>query len=198
MSRPVFPFHADDISILARSLCKQWQDQDTPPGHVQMLNMLARAVGYQNFQHFRDQVEAAPASPTTLALPDDATLTEPDHAAQRAAEARLGPVESKRLLRHFDAQGRLQRWPGKFSEQLPILWTLWARIPARRDFSEREINDYIREGESFGDHVLLRRELVNYKLLARTLDGRVYRRVEQPLPPALAELVHTVLGKAAA
>ncbi|HEY9104021.1 DUF2087 domain-containing protein [Chitinimonas sp.] len=192
MSRPVFPFHAADISLLARSLCKQWQEETTHPGHVQMLNMLARAIGFQNFQHFRDQTEAiAP-------LNEAPSPAEPDDAAQRAATTQAGTVNANRLLRHFDQQGRLQRWPGKFSEQLPVLWTLWARIPARRDLSEREVNDYIRLGESLGDHVLLRRELVNYKLLSRTLDGRVYRRLEQPLPPELLELVRTVLGRSAA
>lgn len=192
MSRPVFPFHATDISLLARSLCKQWQEETTPPGHVQMLNMLARAIGFQNFQHFREQTKA------TQPLNEALSPAEPDPSAQRAATAQVGAVNANRLLRHFDPAGRLQRWPGKFSEQLPVLWTVWARIPAHRDLSEREVNDYIRAGESLGDHVLLRRELVNYKLLSRTLDGRVYRRMEQPLPPELLELVRTVLGRSAA
>jgi hypothetical protein len=104
---------------------------------------------------------------------------------------------ANRLLRHFDEQGRLMRWPGKFSEQLPCLWTVWARIPARQDMSEREVNDFIKLGESFGDHVLLRRELVNYQLVQRTLDGRVYRRVEQALPVEVQPLVREALSRSA-
>lgn len=190
MSRPVFPFHAPDISALARSLCKQWAEQPQAPSHVQMLNMLARALGQQNFQQFRANAESAPLAP---ALP----LLEPDYAAKRAASAPPSANDIRRLLRHFDAQGRMLRWPGKFSEQLPCIWTVWARIPAKREMSERAINEYIKLGECFGDHVLLRRELVNYQLLARTADGKVYRRIEQPVPDAILPLLRAVLGRAA-
>jgi hypothetical protein len=187
MSRPVFPFYAADISALSRSLVKQWQEQDGRPSHVQMLNMLARAIGYQNFQHLRAEPPPAQAD---LALAALAQVS-----VKPAASAPANPM--LRLLRHFDEAGRLQRWPGKFSEQLPCLWSVWARVPARRDMSEREINEYIKLGESFGDHVLLRRELVNYKLLSRTPDGRVYRRIEQPLPAEVAPLVYELLRRSA-
>jgi hypothetical protein len=181
MSRPVFPFHAPDVAALARSLTKQWVEQPAPPSHVQMLNMLARAIGHANFQAFRAAAEATPAATPLSAA--DATLP-----------AKPG-LSTQRLLRHFDEQGRLMRWPSKFSEQLPCIWTVWARIPARQDMSEREVNDFIKRGESFGDHVLLRRELVNYKLLERTPDGRVYRRIEQPLPRHILPLVREALSR---
>ncbi|MDK2126951.1 DUF2087 domain-containing protein [Parachitinimonas caeni] len=167
MSRTAYPFHSDDISLLARSLVKQWAEQTEPPGHVQMLNMLARAVGYQNFQHFRSEAEARPA--IQLAPPPLVESAEPPSIGAAA----------RKLLRHFDEHGRLHRWPSKFSEQGPCLWPIWARIPAHRTMTEREVNEYIKLGEVLGDHVLLRRELVNYKLLERTLDGREYRRLEQ-------------------
>ncbi|MDN3575674.1 DUF2087 domain-containing protein [Chitinimonas viridis] len=195
MSRPVFPFHADDISSLARSLVKQWADVSTPPGHLQMLNMLARAAGYQNFQHFRESAEAV-VSPPDAAAPDASAppLTGP----RLVAGKMVAPANTQRLLRHFDEQGRLLRWPGKFSEQLPVLWTVWARLPARQDMTEREVNDYIRQGEAFGDHVLLRRELVNYRLLERTPDGARYRRLEQAPPADVRELMQLCRQRAAA
>lgn len=193
MSRPVFPFHAPDISALARSLNKQlashWTEAQTPPSHVQLLNMLARAAGQQNFQQFRAQAEATPDTPPPR--------PEADYAARRAAAAPQPAGDVLRLLRHFDAQGRLQRWPGKFSEQQPCLWTIWARIPAGRDLSEKAVNEYIRRAECFGDHVLLRRELVNYRLLQRTDDGSVYQRCEQPVPEAIQPLLLAVLAREA-
>ncbi|WP_374357223.1 DUF2087 domain-containing protein [Chitinimonas sp.] len=184
MSRPVFPFHAPDISALSRSLLKQWAEQPAPPSHVEMLNMLARAIGHQNFQHFRAVSEAS--HPVAAIAPEAAP-----------AAAAIDPV-NKHLLRHFDAAGRMLRWPSKHKEQLPCLWTVWARIPAGRDMSEREVNEFIKQGESFGDHVLLRRELVNYKLLDRTLDCRIYRRNEQPVPAEVAPLLVEALRRAAA
>jgi hypothetical protein len=46
MSRLVFPFYANDISELARSLRSQLAACDHTPGHVELLNMLARAEGF--------------------------------------------------------------------------------------------------------------------------------------------------------
>ncbi|MGQ5525358.1 DUF2087 domain-containing protein [Chitinimonas sp. PSY-7] len=191
MGRSVFPFNAPDISLLAKSLGKQISQQlaetNQPPSHLQLLNMLARSVGFQNFQHLRSQTDAdASLAPT---LPD----LVPDASALRAAAQVAKPlVDSKRLLRHFDEEGRLIRWPSKFSEQQPCLWPIWARIPARRKMNETEVNAFIRECETFGDHVLLRRELVNYKLLRRTSDGAEYHRVEQTPTPVLAEFIRQI------
>jgi len=151
-----------------------------------MLNMLARAAGFDNFQHWRAE---AVVPPVVVQAPAPVDLTQ--------AAATTAILDTPRLLRYFDEQGRLSRWPGKFSHQLPCLWPIWARIPARQTFSEREVNEWIKAGESLGDHVLLRRELVNYKLLARTQDGREYRRVEQPLPAEVAVLLREVLRRSA-
>ncbi|RAI38251.1 hypothetical protein CH341_28220 [Rhodoplanes roseus] len=94
-------------------------------------------------------------------------------------------MKVERLARYFDAGGRLVRWPGKHSDRLSCLWVLWSRLPARAVMSEPAVNEALKAAHLFGDHVLLRRELVDLGLLARTPDGREYRRVEQP-PPAEA------------
>ena len=58
MSREVIPFSASDISALAKSLREQLSQCDHAPGHVEMLNMLARGVGHRNFQSLRADAEA--------------------------------------------------------------------------------------------------------------------------------------------
>src|SRR5678815_127942 len=108
MTRSVFPFYASDISALARSLNAQLAGCDHTPGHVELLNMLARAVGSRNFQHFRAQVVA-------------------EKRLLSASEAPV-PVDYvvlQRLSRYFDANTRLLRWPSKFSDQGPccLLYT---------------------------------------------------------------------------
>src|SRR5687767_10283478 len=107
MTRPVFPFYASDISALARSLNNQLVGCDHTPGHVELLNMLARAVGSRNFQHFRAQIVAQ----QRLLSPLEAT-------------APTDYVELQRLSRYFDVNRRLIRWPTKFSHQEPCLWML--------------------------------------------------------------------------
>jgi len=168
MTRSVFPFYASDISALARSLNSQLAGCDHTPGHVELLNMLARAVGSRNFQHFRAQVIA------------EKRLT-------RASEAPV-PVDYvalQRLSHYFDANSRLIRWPRKFSHQEPCLWVLWSQLPPRKILTEQEVNELLLANHRFEDPALLRREMKERKMVTRTLDGHEYRRVERK-PPAMA------------
>lgn len=179
MSRTPLPFHSDDISALARSLNGQLTKCEHLPGHVELLNMLARATGWRNFQHFRAQKVARERL--------DAPAPEP-------AQAPVDYVRVQRLLRHFDVQGRLVRWPGKFSDKEPCLWGLWSKLPPRQVFTESEISRWLQAHHLFGDHALLRRELCDRGLVARTADGRVYRRIERQ-PPVEALALIRYLGE---
>src|SRR5262245_41806995 len=104
MTKSFFPFYANDISALARSLNTQLAGFDHMPGHVELLNMLARAVGSRNFQHFRAQVVA-----------------EKRVLGRQEVTAPIDNVELQRLSRYFDVNGRWIRWPTKFSDQEPCL-----------------------------------------------------------------------------
>jgi hypothetical protein len=172
MSRSTFPFYASDISSLARSLHSQLAGCDHTPGHVELLNMLARAVGSRNFQHFRAQVIAQKRLTGREELP-----------------APIDYVELQRLSRYFDVNGRWIRWPTKFSDQEPCLWVLWAKLPPRKTLSEREINELLLENHRFEDPALLRREMKERKMVTRTLDGRAYRRWERKPPHTALALI---------
>ncbi|MFC4159690.1 DUF2087 domain-containing protein [Chitinimonas lacunae] len=186
MSRLAIPFHSDDISALARSLCQQLEQLGQLPGHLQMLNMLARASGHRNFQSLRAAPLERPAPVGSLPAPAPAPI---------AATPKPTPSLSRQLERYFDAEGRLLRWPSKFSHQEPCLWVLWSRLPARRTFNEAEVNGLIKPQHHFGDHVLLRRELCNYGLLSRTLDGRIYHRVERQPTAEMLQLIRTMAAR---
>ena len=171
MPKTFVPFAAADITTLARSLRDQLTRLDHAPSHVEMLNMLARANGHANFQHLR--ADAAAQSRLTTSRPDEPI----DHA------------RIEKVIRHFDAVGTMIRWPSKTNHQTLCLWVIWSRIPAEQRFSEREINQFIIDAHSFGDHALLRRSMVDARMLARTPDGRLYWRIEKkPDPDALALL----------
>jgi hypothetical protein len=172
MSRLSIPFAADDISALARSLRGQLTTTDHLPGHVELLNMLARSAGYQNYQHFRAQ--AAARGRLEVAAPAADPV---DH------------LQVERAARHFDMQGCLIRWPAKASHQRLCLWGIWACIPAGEIFTERQINEILKSRHLFGDHALLRRALYDEDMLFRTADGRVYRRIERRPPAEAVALV---------
>lgn len=167
------PLAVTDVSAFARSLRQQLAKADGQPSHVEMLNMLARANGHRNFQHLR-----AGAAEATPEAPDY------DHA------------KVEQVLRHFDEAGRMVRWPGRTHHQTLCLWGIWAYIPAGERLSESEINSLITRAHSFGDYAILRRSMVDAAMLARTPDGRVYRRIEKAPPPEGAALMAEVARRA--
>lgn len=174
MSRSQLPFATPDVSALARSLGRELGACGETPGHVQLLNMLARGAGYRNFQHFRAQHAAESRLAEVPVPPPPVDLTRVAHAAQ-----------------HFDAAGRLARWPAKDSRRILCLWVLWSRIPAGETFGERQVNMRLRAEHLFDDPALLRREMFDRGLVWRTPDGRAYRRIEQrPPDEALALIRH--------
>ena len=172
MSRTPLPLVVGDISGFARSLRNGLEGLDRLPGHVEMLNLIARAGGFRNFQQFRARQTAREALEAPLPQPIavDYTLV-------------------KRLARVFDQEGRLVRWPKKFTQRMICLWVMWSRVPARTPLNEKEISDLLNREHLFGDHALLRRELVDRGMVDRTPDGRRYTRIEQQPPAEALELV---------
>ncbi|HEV7437501.1 MAG TPA: DUF2087 domain-containing protein [Pseudorhizobium sp.] len=174
MTRTVFPMEVADISAFAKSLREQLGRLDHKPSHVEMLNLLSRAGGYRNYQHFRSTVCRAEVLQDWQL--DGETLPVPD-------EERV-----KKTLRVFDRNGRIIRWPSKRSQQELCLWYLWGRIPAGQTFSEPQINLLLGALHLFGDAALLRRDLVDMGLMRRNRDGSDYRRNEKEAPLELTLL----------
>lgn len=179
MTRTTYPMEVADLSAFAKSLREQIGKLDHRPSHVEMLNLLSRAAGYRNYQHFRSTV-------TTADVLAEWTLV--SETAPTVDEARVA-----KTLRVFDGDGRIIRWPSKRSQQELCLWLLWTRIPANRSFSEREIGDFLTAHHLFGDPALLRRDLVDLGLMRRNRDGSNYQRVDKAPPPEL-KLLRQKLG----
>lgn len=181
MSRELIPCPVPDLSSFAKTLRRQLAEA-TPaehlPSHLSLMNMLARAAGHRNLQMLKALKPGAgvtsaelPATPNPARLPERLRL-----APQRGPRDPALSETADRALRQFDAQGRLMRWPTKYSVQRMAIWGLWLHFDAKRPYTEAEVNTILRARHAFGDHCTLRRELVNMKLLARTPDGAVYRK----------------------
>lgn len=163
-SRELQPFVAPDLSAFARALgqgLKSRADAE-PPGHVELLNLIARAAGHRNLQALR--AAGLPPPPPAVA-PED--WPPPPPLSDNARKA----------LMQFDSHGRLVRWPVKYSVQRLAMWVLWTLFDGRRVYTEREVNTVLKAANAFGDHVTLRRELVNHQLLARKSDCSEYRKL---------------------
>ncbi|BCM81799.1 DUF2087 domain-containing protein [Methylobacterium indicum] len=185
MPRDPIPFATGDVSALAKSLRAQWASRASPPSHVEMLNMLARAAGHRNFQQFRARGDRRPPAPP-----------QPPVDADSEAETGADTGAVLRAARFFDPEGRLRRWPAQRSIQDLCLWAIWARIPAGRRFDEREVSALLAALHLFGDPAILRRTMCHIGLMTRTPDGREYRRIERPPSPEGAALIRLLRAPA--
>lgn len=181
MTRTAVPLRVDDLSPFAKTLRQGLSQHDGLPSHVELLNLIAKAAGFANYQHLRADAGTAGRL---------AAATAP------AAPADLSQVE--KAARYFDADGVLTSWPARLNLQTLSQWVFWSRIPPEAVFTEREISDLIRDWHDFGDHALIRRAMVDAKMLERTVDGREYRRIERAPPPELKPLLAHLAARAAA
>jgi hypothetical protein len=175
MPRTIVPMAVSDMSAFAKSLRDQIDKLDHKPSHVEMLNLLSRAAGFRNYQHFRATADS----------------TDPVEITHVAAEPEPQPDERRVMhtLRVFNREGRITRWPGKRSQQQLCLWYLWSKIPRAKVFSEREISVFLNGLHLFEDAALLRRDLFDLGLVTRKRDGSDYRRIEKRPPPELGLLL---------
>jgi hypothetical protein len=166
MTRSVIPLLVPDASSFARTLRRSLSDhlstQPELPTHQALLGHIARAAGHRSWQVLR----ALPPTPGTVAA-----LT-----AAAAPGLQLTPNAAKALTL-FDAWGRMTRWPHKYSVQRLAMWVLWMQFESRRTYTEREVNTVLKAWHTWGDHVTLRRELINDHLLTRKSDGSIYRKL---------------------
>lgn len=175
MAKNPLRLEVDDLTTFSRALSRQLGD--TSPSHLTLMNMLARAAGFENVQHMRS------AQAATRRL--DRTTDE------RPADARA--VE--RTLHQFDAMGRLLQWPSKRAVQTLALWALWATLPAGQNMSEREVNDRLSDEHLFEDPATLRRTMISCGLLSRRPDGSDYRRMEQEPPVEAKALIKVIAAR---
>ena len=175
MSRTIIPLQVSDLSQFAKALRSQLLALDRPPSHAELLTLLSRSAGYRNYQHLRSLTDGAPP-----------------------AEPQPDLVRVEKVSRYFDDNGRMTGWPSRLNHQSLCLWVMWSRVPAGAVFTEREISAMLQSWHLFGDHALLRRGMVDGKLLSRTQDGREYRRVERQPPAELRPLLDRIGPRAEA
>lgn len=80
----------------------------------------------------------------------------------------------KMIDKFLDEDGKIKVWPAKQEKKLAVLNFLRTKFEEDRFYTEKEVNEIIKEWHTFGDFFLLRRELINRKLIYRTTDGSKY------------------------
>ncbi|MBF0363764.1 MAG: GNAT family N-acetyltransferase [Oligoflexia bacterium] len=77
----------------------------------------------------------------------------------------------------IDHDGIVKGWPAKRSIHIELLKYIIIKFDIHREYSEKEINDLIKEIVSSKDPVFIRRELIDANLLRRKNDGSKYWRI---------------------
>jgi hypothetical protein len=176
---------APDLSRFARALGRALKERHLqhpePPGHVELMNLLARAAGHRNLQSLQAAPPVLPDAPDLPDLPaalaevlPDVALPRPARAPEDAPQPPALSATVRKALQQFDSRGRLVRWPNKLSVQRLAMAALWTRFETRRTYTEKEVNEVLKAAHGYGDHVTLRRELINHRLLARESDCSAY------------------------
>lgn len=85
-----------------------------------------------------------------------------------------------RCLQNFlDDEQRVKIWPSKKSMKIEILVYLATKIDESLFYSEKDLNHLLLQWHTFQDPALLRRELYEFKIINRSLDGRQYWKLAE-------------------
>ena len=71
MPREAIALSIPDLSDFARRLGRDLEAADPRPGHLSLLNMIARAAGFRNYQHLRGGAARSLPTPPEPPVPSD-------------------------------------------------------------------------------------------------------------------------------
>ncbi len=80
----------------------------------------------------------------------------------------------EKLDRYYDAEGKLTQYPSKRPLRIIALAQIAEKFETEKKYTEKEVNQIIKDSISFTDVELIRRELFQYKFINRLKDGSQY------------------------
>lgn len=89
--------------------------------------------------------------------------------------------EREELKNYLDEQERVTQWPSKRNKgklQLLVLQYLGSKLKLGATYTEKEVNTLLNQYHTFNDPALLRREMVERRLIERKRDGSAYWRTK--------------------
>ena len=83
-----------------------------------------------------------------------------------------------KIDKFLDTEGRIKQLPSKGLVKKALLAYLATKFNVDIDYTEKEVNEIIKSWHTFDDYFLLRRELIDYQFICRTIDGSRYWKKE--------------------
>ncbi|MGN0536606.1 MAG: DUF2087 domain-containing protein [Acutalibacteraceae bacterium] len=99
-----------------------------------------------------------------------------DELNEKLCELSMQITNQKKLFVFYDSEGRLVQYPCKKSLRIIALIKIADCFDKDRKYTEKEVNEIIRQNISFSDFALIRREMFQQKLIGRLSDGSEYWR----------------------
>lgn len=78
----------------------------------------------------------------------------------------------------LDDQGRVTKWPSKLQMKIEVIKYIAEKFEDDRIYTEKEVNETISLWHTYGDYFMLRRGMIDYKLMSRTKCGSKYWKVK--------------------
>lgn len=95
---------------------------------------------------------------------------------ERLCRFSLQTAEQKKLSVFYDFEGRLTQYPRRKALRMAALTKIAECFEKNRKYTEKEVNEIIRQNIAFSDIELIRREMFDCKLIGRLRDGSEYWR----------------------
>ncbi|MGN0667501.1 MAG: DUF2087 domain-containing protein [Huintestinicola sp.] len=99
-----------------------------------------------------------------------------DELNEKLCEFSLHITMQKKLSVFYDSENRLTQYPHKKPLRIMALTKIAGCFEKDRKYTEKEVNEIIRQNISFSDIELIRREMFERKLIGRLRDGSEYWR----------------------
>ena len=78
----------------------------------------------------------------------------------------------------LDDQGRVTKWPAKVAMKIEVIKYMGQFFDENINYTEKEVNQILSNYHTFNDYFILRRGLIDYKILARTRSGSQYWKID--------------------
>ncbi len=82
------------------------------------------------------------------------------------------------LKKYLDKEGKVIIYPSKSKNKMLILEYLASKFDSQRNYTEKEVNETLKQYHTFNDWALLRRDLFDAGFLGRSSNGSVYWKIE--------------------
>ena len=99
-------------------------------------------------------------------------------------------MDESSTQRYLDPQGSVRFWPRSHESRIAVLSYLAGKFTPDQNYTEKEVAAVLQQyvQPAVRDHVTVRRDLLDYRLMQRSSDGARYWRSTEAAPQAPRQL----------